>query len=177
MKTRNLLILFIAFVLVFVALVPAPVRVEAASTAAKNDGTVKYKIVNNAKEKVVFQLYGRNTYTKLVKPQQSATLDVVPGKYTYIMNVCDTRVSGKLEITNKKTQSFRIERCAIIGFDNRTGAPLYITLKGPATYYISVPVTSTFSFIIPGTYQYTVVGCSGKTIKGTKIVKKASIYR
>ncbi len=172
MKTRRVLILLVAFVLVFTSLIPAPVSVDAAAPV----GTVKFKITNNSKEKVPFQLYGPAYYFKYAKVKQTTEMDVLPGKYTYVMTVCGARITGNIEI-KKKSKPFTIDACAGIGFGNTTGKPLTVTLEGSkATYYISVPGVFKYSYIFPGTYNYTIVGCGGKVKKGTVKAKRGVEY-
>lgn len=171
MKTRRLVFFLMVVVLVFLTLIPAPLNVEAAQ-AVKN---AKLKIVNPNKEKITIQLYGPATYTVNAKPKNTTELKVTPGKYTYVMTICGARQTGTLELT-KKSQSFKLVACSSLAIFNRTGGPIYLTLKGPWTYYLTIGEKFRLVYVLPGTYKYSVTGCGGITEKGTIIPRKRTSY-
>lgn len=171
MKTRRLVFFLMVVVLVFLTLIPAPLNVEAAQ-AVKN---AKLKIVNPNKEKITIQLYGPATYTVNAKPKNTTELKVTPGKYTYVMTVCGARQTGTLELT-KKSQSFKLVACSSVTIFNRTGGSIYLTLKGPYTYNLTITEKRITIYLLPGSYQYSATGCGGITKKGTIIAKKRYQY-
>jgi hypothetical protein len=172
MKTRRLVFFLMVFILVFITLIPAPVNVEAAQAIT----TAKLKVVNPNKEKVPIQLFGPANYNLVAKVKNTTEIKVTPGKYTYVMTVCGARQTGTLEIT-KKSQSFKIVACSSLAIFNRTGGPIYLTLKGPWTYTLTIAEKFYHLYVLPGTYKYTVTGCGGVTEKGSIIQTKRTSYR
>ena len=168
MKPGRIFIVFLAFVLLFLALVPAPVQVDAAST------TVKWKVVNGTKVKVPILLFGPATYNLVALPKKTTTFPVLPGKYTYVMTVCGARLSGTLEI-QKFAKAFKIGDCAEIKVMNWSYQPVYMTLKGPFKYNFLITEKKTILTILPGKYTYSYTSCA-KNTTGSFMVKKARKY-
>ena len=66
--------------------------------------------------------------------------------------------------------------CSSVTIFNRTGKPLYLTLKGPWTYSLTITEKIQNILLLPGTYKYSATACGGITKKGTIMPKNRYSY-
>ena len=137
-----------------------------------------YKLVLNNKtgQVVTVTLIGPATYTFTLQPGKTSQ-DVKPGKYRYSYEACEGKKSGTVEVKkngtlltlaacpkNKKTGSGEVP----VKIKNDTGATVWLSLTGPATYSFTLaPGRSTIT-VLKGKYSYKIYGCGGGTATGTR---------
>ena len=148
-----------------------------AGNAAAVSGDTVVTFRNQTGEIIRLQLTGPQTVWLTLATGN--TKDELPaGTYRYSYNACDGEtftgsfnVKGKtsilklLKCKNSQATSGKLIKVAV---KNNTGGSLSIYLFGDQSYTFYVGTGTTKIEVAPGKYQYTVYGCGGASIGGTK---------
>jgi hypothetical protein len=151
-----------------------------AGNAAK---TPKLSVKNSAGTSVTLTLTGPKNYTFTV-PNGKSNFEVEQGNYTYSYSACGAEQSGKvnvkksganLKITCPKAKSGG--KAAKVTVDNRTGGWITLKLYGPQEYNFNLAPGTTKIEVAKGKYTYTVWGCGGASLSGTKKLNGSLIWK
>jgi hypothetical protein len=175
MKKLTFMVVCLVLSLLVSAWVPAPAIVSS-SQAAKAAKIPQIQITNKTGLPVTVTFTGVKTYV-VTATEKKTTIQVEAGKYNYSYQACDQAKKGSLKVKNN-TAKLTIPACksnknkaksgstasTTVTINNLTGGTLYLTLKGPATYYFTLGLNKTKITVVKGKYTYTAYGCgSSKT--------------
>ena len=149
------------------------------NTTSRSD-MVRIKIQNKTGFQVRITLTAQTSYAYTINMGNSATDEVVPGRYTYSYQSCGKTVTGKFQ-AQKNGATLTLPKCgkdagsgqAKVTIFNNTGESLTIRFFGDQNYTFVLPGGRSRVFIKPGKYSYTAIAC-GDTLSGSGNFKGGS---
>jgi hypothetical protein len=165
MYKHKFLILFL--IIVFAASTWGPALASDAPATAQ---TAKLVITNKTPKSVTINLTGPRNQS-IVAPPGKTTVQLIPGKYEYSYSVCGADKKGKLNLA--KSGKLNITACQMtnVKFYNVSDRTMVLTLNGPMTYNLTLPLGVTKVRVVKGTYRYSLSGCGGSPTNGTIVIK------
>ncbi len=155
-------------VLVFTAVAPA----MAAPDTLKDKVPVQFQ--NKTGGSVVITLTGPATVYLTLNTGKTKS-ELIPGTYKYSYNACGTTLTGTFKAKNGATLT--LPKCKTGGgsanegkqkISNNTGGTLTMILSGPHSYTFYVATGTSQISLIKGNYNYTIYGCGGAVLTGTR---------
>lgn len=169
MKTRQIF----GTLVIVIALLASHVQVASAATT-------KFRIRNKIGTLTDVKLTGPAIYTVPARPGVT-TVVIEKGTYTYSYYACGKTYTGTINVRSTNDE-LELPKCPVssaaatgtststnaiqVRINNRTGATLTLTLRGPATYYLELISGMNKIQVAKGTYTYSYYAC-GTTLTGT----------
>jgi hypothetical protein len=154
------------------------VQSDEAATTVNVTKLPKLTINNKTGQQFTLTLRGPKTYY-LTVPTGKSNFEVEQGKYTYSYTACGGPQTGNVSVKKSganlklecKKASEKNSKVPKLTINNKTGQQFTLTLRGPKTYYLTVPTGKSNFEVEQGKYTYSYTACGGPQTGNVNVKK------